>query len=118
MSLPVKLTVADSNGNPSVQEVNTINVSQKGALLAGVRGKIRMGSEVTLAFRHKREKFQVVWLGNENTRQAGQVGLSAIDPASSFWNDVIDTKSPAKHAAGAHGLENLPAKARARAQGA
>jgi methyl-accepting chemotaxis protein len=119
MTLPVKITVLDGNGNPSVQEAMTINISQKGALLSGVRGKIRLGSEVTLARLHKREQFLVMWLGNENTRQAGQVGLSAVDPASTFWNDVLETKSPAKHhAAEGYAFEHGPAKARARAQGA
>ena len=43
MSLPVKLTVLDGNGNPSAQEVMTINISHKGALLTGVRGTLRIG---------------------------------------------------------------------------
>jgi hypothetical protein len=109
--------VGEDTDNLSVQEVTTINISQRGALLTGVRGIIRLGSEITLARLHKREQFRGVWLGNENTRQASQVGLSAVDPASSFWNDVIETKSAAQHhAVEGHAFEHLPVKARARAR--
>ncbi len=43
ISLPVRLTATDVNGHPLEQEVTTINVSRRGALLKGIRGKLRTG---------------------------------------------------------------------------
>jgi hypothetical protein len=88
------------------QEVMTVNVSRHGALLKGIHGKIRVGSQVSLSRLDKREQFLIVWAGEENTPRAGQIGVSAADPACSFWNDVIGTPSQVELAsAGNHDSE-------------
>jgi hypothetical protein len=119
MSLPARLTAIDVNGLPLDQEVMTINVSRKGALLTGIHGKLRLGSQLSLARLQKLEKFLIAWVGTENTPGAGQIGVSAVDPATSFWNDVLETRSPDEQAsADDKYLEELPAKPKARAHGA
>jgi len=119
IALPVSLTAIDSYGNPLDHEVLTINVSQKGALLTGIHGKLRLGSRVSLARLHKQEQFLVAWVGKENTPEAGQIGISAVDPATSFWNDVLETHSPVKLVSLEEKCsDKFPAKPKARAQGA
>jgi hypothetical protein len=106
ISLPVKMTATEVNGQPVNQEVMTVNVSRHGALLKGIHGKIRVGSQVSLSRLDKREQFLIVWAGEENTPRAGQIGVSAADPACSFWNDVIGTPSQVELAsAGNHDSE-------------
>jgi methyl-accepting chemotaxis protein len=119
VSLPVRLTATDVSGVALYQEVTTINVSQQGALLKGIRGKLRLGSQVSLARLQKLEKFLVAWVGKENTPGAGQIGVSAVDPASSFWKDVVETQSQAEPgSAGKNRSEKVPAKPKAMAHGA
>jgi methyl-accepting chemotaxis protein len=90
VSVPVTLTAIDIRGNVLEQEIMTINVSRYGALLRGVRSNLQLGNEVSLARSGKPENFLIAWVGAENTHAAGQIGVSTIDPASSFWSDVIE----------------------------
>jgi len=119
LSLPVRLTAQDIDGSPLEQEVTTLNVSRQGALLRGIRGRLRMGGHVSLARSNKVEQFLIAWVGQENTPGAGQLGVSAVDPASSFWSDVLETLSPSELAEGQKGdLARLPAKSKAKAHSA
>jgi methyl-accepting chemotaxis protein len=113
-SLPVRLKATRVNGDPFEQEVMTINVSRSGTLLTGIRGKLRQGSLVSLARLQRLEQFLIAWVGEENTPEAGQIGLSTIDPASSFWDDVFETQAKAEAAsAERNGSEEVRAKAKA-----
>ncbi len=116
ISLPVRLTANDMNGDPFEQEVMTINVSRTGALLNGIRGRLQLGSQVSLVRLHKQEQFLIVWVGEENTSRAHQIGVSAVDSASSFWRDVIGTDSEA--GAEADAPHEITAKPKAKAHGA
>jgi len=119
VSRPVRLTGTDVTGLPLDQEVITINISRQGALLKGVRGKLRAGSNIFLARQHKQEQFHVEWAGGENASGAGQIGVSAVDLASSFWNDVLETHSQAEPAgAGENYSKKVLPKPKARAHGA
>jgi methyl-accepting chemotaxis protein len=92
MAVSVKLTATDVNGAVLEQEVVTVDVSKRGALLKGIRGALRVGIRVSLARLNKVEQFQVAWVGAENTPRRGQIGVAAVDPDSSFWNDVLETQ--------------------------
>ena len=94
VSLPVKLRATDVDGRHLELDVTTINVSQKGALLTGVRSKLRQGDTVTLSRLNRQEEYLISWVGQEKTAKAGQIGLSAIDANSCFWNDTVDQYSP------------------------
>ena len=119
ISLPVRLRGIDVDGHPVDQEVTTMNVSRKGALLIGIRGKLRAGDEISLGRLNQLEQFLISWVGEENSPKAGQIGVSAADPASSFWNDVIEENSQDQAAgAGEDSSEQVPAKPKTRAHGA
>jgi methyl-accepting chemotaxis protein len=119
ISLPVRLTGIDIDRHPVDQEVTTMNVSQKGALLRGIRGKLRAGDAVSLGRPNQMEQFLISWVGGENSPKAGQIGVSAVDPATSFWNDVLEKHSQ-EQTAGAEedSSEQVPAKPKTRAHGA
>ena len=88
--LPVNLTATDVNGQTLEQDVMTIDISRCGASLNGIRGKLRPGSRVTLARSKKVEQFLIAWVGGENTPRARQIGVTAVDSATSFWKDDIE----------------------------
>jgi hypothetical protein len=119
VSLPVRLTALDPEGPVGDQEVWTINVSQHGALLKGIRGQLSMGGRVSLSRLNKREDFLIAWVGKRNTPEADQIGISAVNPASTFWNDAIEAHAGAGEASTKNNLsDKVPAKPKARAQGA
>jgi hypothetical protein len=92
MALPVMLAATEAKGHPVEQQVRTMDISRRGALVQGFRGTIRTGTVVVLSRLHKKQEFRVVWVGGKDIATTGQLGLSAVDPNSSFWDDVLGTK--------------------------
>jgi hypothetical protein len=90
IALPVLLTGTDVSGRPLDQRVITVNISRRGALLNGVHGMLNLGDEIFLARLHKKEQFRVAWVGGEGTPAEGQIGVAAVDPNSSFWDEVLE----------------------------
>jgi len=119
VSMPVRLTATDLTGIPIDQEVITGNISRHGALLKGIRGKLRPGSKISLAHQNKREEFEVQWAKGENTGGGSEIGVSSVNSNSSFWDDVLGAHPPAELAgAEGHYSDRVPAKPKARAHGA
>jgi hypothetical protein len=90
LALPVLLSGTDVSGRPLDQRVITINISRRGARLEGIHGMLKMGDVVSLARLHKKEPFRVAWVGGEDTPAAGQIGVAAVDPNTSFWSEVLE----------------------------
>jgi hypothetical protein len=93
VAVPVELRATDANGRVLEQEVVTIDVSKRGAHLKGIRGELRSGSQVSLKRQNKVEQFPIAWVGGENAERRGQIGISAVEPATSFWNDLLEAHS-------------------------
>jgi methyl-accepting chemotaxis protein len=91
-ALPVQLTGTDDSGMALDQTVTTINVSRSGSLLGGVRGALHPGDRIWLARGRKKEEFRVEWVAARGASNAGQIGVSALDPNCSLWTDVLESK--------------------------
>jgi hypothetical protein len=89
LSLPVLLTGTDVSGRPLDQRVMTVNISRRGALLQGIHGVLGSGDLIALARLHKKEQFRVAWVAADGTLAAGQIGVAAVDPNTSFWDEVL-----------------------------
>ncbi len=105
VGLPVLLSGTDVNGRPLDQRVSTINVSRRGALLAGIHGMLVAGDLVSLARLQKKEDFRVAWVGSIGTPSAGQIGVAAVDANTTFWMDVLDSAEQGAEMAGNGGNE-------------
>jgi len=113
VTLSVRLSGIDASGQAFDQQVTTVNVSRKGARLTGVHAKLRLGAQVSLARQDKVEQFLLVSTGEYSTPGAQGISISAVDPGTSFWNDVIGTESPT--GPDKNYSENTPAKLKAKA---
>jgi methyl-accepting chemotaxis protein len=91
--LPLKLKVTDANGQVHEHEVKTVDISKGGAHLKDIRGEFQVGNQVSLARLNKVEKFRIAWVGGASTERRGQIGVCSVDPASSFWSDVLETQA-------------------------
>ena len=90
LALPVLLAGTDVSGRPLDQRVMTVNISRRGALLEGIHGMLGPGNKISLARLRKKEQFRVAWVGGEDTPAAGQIGVAAVDPNTSFWDEVLE----------------------------
>ncbi len=93
IALPVLLSGTDVSGRPLDQRVITINISRRGALLEGVHGMLNLGDDIFLARLQKKEQFRVAWVGGEGGPAEGQIGVAALDPNTSFWDEVLEATS-------------------------
>jgi hypothetical protein len=71
----------------------TVNISRRGALLDGVHGMLGQGDIISLARGRKKEQFRVARVGGEGTPAEGQIGVAAVDPNTSFWDEVLEATS-------------------------
>ena len=115
VALPVRIIATDPAGNPLDEEVMTINISRQGALLRSVRGELQLGNTVTLARLDKQEQFSVAWVQREKNGSASQVGVTACDSKSRFWDDAVQELS-GYHRAGSLGYDSQPTRPKAMAQ--
>jgi len=90
IALPVLLTGVDSHGRPLDQRVMTVNISRQGALLEGIHGMLTPGAKVSLARGTKKEEFRVAWMLEDATPGGARIGVTAMDPKTSFWDEVLD----------------------------
>ncbi|MGD0826457.1 MAG: hypothetical protein ABR908_17880, partial [Terriglobales bacterium] len=91
IALPVLLTGTDVGGRPLDQRVFTVNISRRGALLEGIHGMLRPNDKIVLSRAQHKEDFRVAWVGEDGTPAAGQIGVAAVDPNTSFWSEVLET---------------------------
>jgi methyl-accepting chemotaxis protein len=117
IAVPVTLAATDASGNSFEQEVMTMNVSRTGALLTGTHEKLRIGTQVSLARAHRREPFLIAWIGEARTSRSSQIGVTAVNPATSFWNDLTGNLSQGESREKKSSAKTT-AKPKARAQGA
>jgi hypothetical protein len=89
LSMQVLLTGDDLKGRPLDQTVTTINISRRGALLDGIHGLIGPGTIAYLGRQQKKEPFRVAWIGAQEASAGGRIGVAALVPNSSFWNEVL-----------------------------
>jgi len=75
----------DTDGRSLEQEVTTSNVSRRGALLRGVRGRLVLDSQISLSRSNKQEQFLIAWVGELNSPRAGEIGVSAVNHNTIFW---------------------------------
>jgi hypothetical protein len=90
LALPVLLTGTDVRGRPLDQRVMTVNISRRGALLDGIHGMLRPGDIISLVRSHQKEQFRVAWVAGDDSPAAGQIGVAAVDPNTSFWDEVLE----------------------------
>ena len=89
VAVPVQLSGTDKEGRAFDQQATTMNVSQRGAQLEGVRGRLQPGGSVMLARGPHSEAFRIVWVGAEGSAVAGQIGVSSAEPTS-FWDEILE----------------------------
>jgi hypothetical protein len=108
IALPVLLTGVDGKGRPLDQRVITVNISRRGALLEGVHGVPSAGDEISLTRGARKERFRVMRVMDDDSRLGARIGVSAIDPNSTFWDEVLEaTSQSGLEAASLHGIKQF-----------
>jgi hypothetical protein len=83
--VPVRITAVNEQGEPLACLAHTLNVSRRGALMAGVTIPIRNGMVIRIIRGRANASFKVVWVGSKETNSQHQIGVEALEAVSNFW---------------------------------
>lgn len=86
LKVPVRIFGTDINGRPFSENVATLNVSSRGAKLAGLQANVKPGEVIGMAHGAQKSRFTVRWVGPPGGSLEGQVGLENISPEKPFWD--------------------------------
>jgi hypothetical protein len=73
LELPVRIWGVDRMARPFAEIVRVGNVSNRGAVLIGVRSKVQPGEMLDVQLGASRAQFRIVWIG-----LSGEAGIQAL----------------------------------------
>ena len=84
--LQVRIAGIDGSGRGFLLMVPTRNISRRGALLAGIQGKLKVGEIIVITYKNSKARFRVTWVGDASTEGAGQIGVQSVEPEKCIWD--------------------------------
>jgi hypothetical protein len=90
--LPVRIWGTDDQGKPFAEHVCTIDISNKGASVAGVRAPLSSGNIVGVQYRNRQARFRVAWVAPAEAAQGQNVGLECLQPEKELWPVATPTE--------------------------
>jgi hypothetical protein len=83
--VPVRISAINEDGEPVHCLAHTLNVSRRGALLAGITLPLRLGGVVRIIRGRSSASFKVAWIGSKEANSEHQVGVESLEAVSNFW---------------------------------
>jgi len=84
--VPVRIFGTDRVGKIFSENVSTLDISQNGARLHGVKAQLKLDEIVGVTCGRNKVHFRVKWAGGAGTPADGQVGLLNLSPDKPFWD--------------------------------
>ncbi len=94
VSIPVRVSGVDRDGNPFTQTAQTVDVSHHGARISGIHCLREPGEMVTVECGPRIAYFIVVWIGQPGTAEEGQFGMKALDPEKRIFRIETGESKP------------------------
>jgi hypothetical protein len=85
-ALPVRVWGIDAYDQAFTQIVSARNVSAEGALLDGLRRRVRPGETLELQYGGRKAEFRVVWVSQTYDLARVQVGIKALPSENCIWD--------------------------------
>jgi len=83
--VPVRITSINEDGDAVNCLAHTLNVSRRGARLAGVTLPLRKGVVIRIIRGRANAAFRVVWIGTAETKSVNHIGVESLEAVSNFW---------------------------------
>ena len=93
IELPLRIFGTDQGGKIFSENVTTIDVSQHGAKVRGVRARIKPDEIIGVTHGSNKVRFRVKWVGEPGTPKEGQVGLLNLTPEKPFWGLTLPSEA-------------------------
>lgn len=89
VAVAVRIFGTDRDGRVFSENVKTIDVSQNGVKLGGVRAQLKVDEIVGLTFGKNKAHFRIRWTGMPGTPAEGTVGLLNLTPEKPLWDFLL-----------------------------
>jgi hypothetical protein len=93
MRLEVRIWGMDSGGKPFSQMAHTVDISGRGARLAGIQSPKQRGDIIGVQRGEQKARFQVMWVGEVSTAAQGQIGIQCMDAGRCLWVEALKNGS-------------------------
>ena len=93
LMLQVRILGMSADNRPFNESVQTLNISSRGVVLAGVQCQLKVGEIVGLRYGEKKARHRVTWVRRPDPSQPAEVGLETVEEGKSLWD--FDLPAPA-----------------------
>ena len=86
--IPIRVSTVTQDGEALHCLAHTLNVSRRGARIAGVTISLRLGTVVRITRGRAVAKFRVNWVGKndaKDNKQKDQIGVECLELIGNFW---------------------------------
>ena len=88
--VPVRVRIdSDQSNHPA----HTLDFSDHGVKLGGIRSELKVGDGIEVSCRHKRARFRVVWGLAHPGSSEKQVGAECCEPEKNIWGVELPTEA-------------------------
>ncbi len=84
--LSVQIWGLDAHALPFAQLASLRNFSSAGAVIQGIRRRIKPGEILEVQYGQNRAQFRVVWVGRTGTRRDGEIGIEILPAEPCIWD--------------------------------
>lgn len=104
--VPIRVISTSEDGETVQCLAHTLNVSRRGARIAGVTVNVQLGKIVKIMRGRAAASFKVVWVGDNQ-----QIGVESLEAVGNFWGvDQLKPISPDTEHEGSRRRTGKPAK--------
>jgi hypothetical protein len=84
MVVPVRVRLAGGKGQPEL--AHTLDATESGVRLAGLRGNLNVGDVLEIQYRHEKALFRVVWFRALENSTEKHVGAECVEAGTNIWD--------------------------------
>ena len=93
-NLQLRIFGTDAEGRIFSEKVATLNVSQSGVAVSGVKAKLRLDEIVGLSHGQSKSQFRIKWMGQAGSPSEGHLGLLNVNAEKPFWDFELPKPAP------------------------
>jgi hypothetical protein len=88
--VPVRIRI---DGDQGSQPAHTLDFSEHGVKLSGIRSELKVGDGIEVSCRHKRARFRVIWVLANPGSSEKQVGAECCEPEKGIWGAELPNEA-------------------------
>jgi PilZ domain len=89
LALPIRITYWNEDKKPGLEMACTYDISARGARISSLRFVNQTGEVVAVERGRNKAFCRVVWIGDQNSKLHGQIGLECIEPNRTLWEPEL-----------------------------